>query len=50
MDHNPALKAKEYQVKSAEEDISTARAGHYPTLYLSATTAAAAPTVRPPTR
>ncbi|BCT92650.1 membrane protein [Lysobacter helvus] len=35
MDNNPALKAKEYQVKSAEEDISTARAGHYPTLYLS---------------
>ena len=35
MDNNPALKAKEYQVKSAEEDIGTARAGHYPTLYLS---------------
>src|SRR4249919_4052227 len=33
-DNNPALKAKEYQVKSAEDDIGTARAGHYPTLYL----------------
>jgi outer membrane protein len=32
-DNNPALKAKEYQVKSAEEDVGTARAGHYPTLY-----------------
>lgn len=33
-DNNPALKAKELQVKSAEYDIGTARAGHYPTLYL----------------
>jgi len=33
-DNNPSLKAKEYQVKSAEDDIGTARAGHYPTLYL----------------
>jgi len=33
-DNNPALKAKEYQVKSAEQDIGTARAGHYPSLYL----------------
>jgi outer membrane protein len=33
-DNNPALKAKEFQVKSAEEDVGTARAGHYPTLYL----------------
>jgi len=32
-DNNPALKAKEYQVKSAEEDVGTARAGHNPTLY-----------------
>lgn len=32
-DNNPALKAKEFQVKSAEEDVGTARAGHYPTLY-----------------
>jgi outer membrane protein len=31
---NPALKAKEYQVQSAEANVSTARAGHYPTLYL----------------
>jgi outer membrane protein len=32
--NNPALKAKELQLKSAEADVSTARAGHYPTLYL----------------
>lgn len=32
--NNPALKAKELQVKSAEADIGTARSGHYPTLYL----------------
>ena len=32
--NNPALKAKELQVKSAEADVGTARAGHYPTLYL----------------
>jgi len=31
---NPALKAKEFQVQSAEADVGTARAGHYPTLYL----------------
>jgi len=35
VDNNPALKAKEFQVKSAEEDVGTARSGHYPTLYLS---------------
>ncbi|NUS61137.1 MAG: TolC family outer membrane protein, partial [Lysobacter sp.] len=35
-DNNPALKAKELQVKSAEEDVGTARAGHYPTLYFGA--------------
>ena len=33
-DNNPALRAKELQVKAAEEDVGTARAGHYPTLYL----------------
>jgi outer membrane protein len=32
-DNNPALKAKQLQVKSAEYDIGTARGGHYPTLY-----------------
>ncbi len=32
-DNNPALRAKELQVKSAEQDVSTARAGHLPTLY-----------------
>ncbi|GAB3381036.1 TolC family outer membrane protein [Lysobacter fragariae] len=34
VENNPALKAKEFQVKSADADVSTARAGHYPTLYL----------------
>jgi outer membrane protein len=34
VDNNPSLKAKELQVKSAEYDVGTARAGHYPTLYL----------------
>jgi outer membrane protein len=33
---NPALKSQEYQVQSAEADVSTARAGHLPTLYLGA--------------
>jgi len=37
IDNNPALKAKELQVRSAEADIGTARAGHYPTLYLGGT-------------
>lgn len=32
--NNPALKAKEFEFKSAEADVGTARAGHYPTLYL----------------
>lgn len=31
--HNPALQAQQYQVQSAEADISFARAGHLPTLY-----------------
>ena len=33
--NNPALRAKELQVRSAEADVQTARAGHMPTLYLS---------------
>ena len=33
--NNPALKAKELQVESAEAAVNTARAGHLPTLYLS---------------
>ncbi|MBF6024182.1 TolC family outer membrane protein [Lysobacter niastensis] len=32
--NNPALRAKELQVESASQDVQTARAGHYPTLYL----------------
>jgi outer membrane protein len=32
--NNPSLKAKELELKSAEADIGTARAGHYPSLYL----------------
>lgn len=31
--NNPALKAKEFQVQSAEADVETARAGHWPTVY-----------------
>jgi outer membrane protein len=34
--NNPALKAKEFEFKSAEANVGTARAGHYPTLYLGA--------------
>ena len=33
--NNPALKAKELELRSAEADVGTARAGHYPSLYLS---------------
>lgn len=36
IDNNPALKAKELQLKSAEANVDIARAGHYPTLYLGA--------------
>ncbi len=36
IDNNPGLKAKEYQLRSAEANIATARAGHLPTLYLGA--------------
>ena len=32
---NPALQAKQEQVRSSEINVSTARAGHLPTLYLS---------------
>ncbi len=34
IDNNPALKAKELELSSAEANVSTARAGHLPTLYL----------------
>jgi outer membrane protein len=34
VENNPALKAKELQVQSAEANVETARAGHWPTLYL----------------
>jgi len=33
--NNPALKAQEFQVESASANVETARAGHWPTLYLS---------------
>ena len=35
LDNNPLLKAKEFELKSAEANVDTARAAHYPTLYLS---------------
>ena len=34
IDNNPALQAKQYQLESAEASVETARAGHWPTLYL----------------
>ncbi len=34
LDNNPSLKGKEFQFKSAEANVDTARAAHYPTLYL----------------
>ncbi|MDQ3289076.1 MAG: TolC family outer membrane protein [Pseudomonadota bacterium] len=34
IENNPALKAQEFQVKSVAADVDTARAGHWPTLYL----------------
>lgn len=37
LDNNPSLKASEYQLRSAEADVRTARAGHLPTLSLGAT-------------
>jgi len=33
VDNNPALKAKQLQVQASEADVTTARAGHLPTLY-----------------
>ncbi len=35
LDKNPTLKSLQYQVQSAEAGVSTARAGHYPSLDLS---------------
>jgi outer membrane protein len=32
--NNPALRAQQLQVRSSEADVETARAGHWPTLYL----------------
>ncbi|MFC3550282.1 TolC family outer membrane protein [Lysobacter cavernae] len=34
IENNPSLRAKDLQVQSAEANVQTARAGHYPTLYL----------------
>lgn len=34
VDNNPALRAKQLQVESAEANVETARAGHWPSLYL----------------
>jgi outer membrane protein len=34
IENNPALKAKQFQVESAAANVETARAGHWPTLYL----------------
>ncbi|MBN6151651.1 TolC family outer membrane protein [Xanthomonas sp. AmX2] len=36
VDRNPALKAYQYQVQAAENNVSAARAGHLPTLNLAA--------------
>ncbi|WP_045728211.1 TolC family outer membrane protein [Xanthomonas sp. GPE 39] len=36
LDKNPSLRAYKYQVEAAEDSVSTARAGHLPTLNLSA--------------
>lgn len=36
IEQNPSLKSLEYQVKSAEQSVSSARGGHYPTLGLGA--------------
>jgi outer membrane protein len=32
LENNPSLKSSDYQVKSAEQGVSSARGGHYPTL------------------
>lgn len=34
IDNNPALRAKQLQVESADANVETARAGHWPSLYL----------------
>ncbi|MBA2239302.1 MAG: TolC family outer membrane protein [Lysobacter sp.] len=34
IENNPALRAQEFQVESVAADVDTARAGHWPTLYL----------------
>lgn len=34
IDNNPALKAAEFQVESVAANVDTARAGHWPTIYL----------------
>ena len=34
IDNNPALRAKQLQVESTEANVETARAGHWPSLYL----------------
>lgn len=34
IENNPALQAKQLQVKSTEANVETARSGHWPTLYL----------------
>ena len=36
IENNPSLKSLEFQVKSAEQDVSAARGGHYPSLSLGA--------------
>ena len=36
LDTNPTLKAYQRSLEAAEKDVQTARAGHYPTLYASA--------------
>ena len=36
LENNPALRAKQLQLRSAEADVQSARAGHLPTLYLGA--------------
>ena len=43
IDNNPGLKAKEYQLRSAEANVESARAGHYPTLGLQASYGKAIP-------
>ncbi len=34
VENNPALMAKQFQVQSSEANVQTARAGHWPTLYV----------------